>query len=215
MKVGCFAFVDPFSVLERQLERISGLGFRYADAELRGEVRALHERLRATLGLCHARSRSRRSPWLITSSFSVPAASNSKVGQLDLYDRPANRFIAGFMGSPAMNFLASDVSSDGTQITWTGLEHPVSLGRCIPPSRPAQVGPRPEHLRLEPDDPISATVLAIEATGSWTYVHAEEGGQQIALLEYGRSSLRRGDRIRLETSPQNIHFFDPKIGVAL
>lgn len=126
---------------------------------------------------------------------------------LDLYDRPANRFVAGFIGSPAMNFLPGKV--DGARVSiGSGFEIPVSgnLG-----ARDVVVGIRPEHLEIA-DDGFEAEVVVIEPTGSETQLFARVGGQEIAAVFRERHEFAPGQRIRLRPKAECAHLFDPSSG---
>jgi multiple sugar transport system ATP-binding protein len=126
---------------------------------------------------------------------------------LDLYDRPANRFVAGFIGSPAMNFLPGKAS--GTRVSiGSGFEIPISQNLS---ARDVLVGIRPEHLEIA-DDGFEAEVVVIEPTGSETQLFARVGGQEIAAVFRERHEFAPGQRIRLRPKAECAHLFDPSSG---
>jgi multiple sugar transport system ATP-binding protein len=129
---------------------------------------------------------------------------------LELYDRPANLFVAGFIGSPAMNFIDGRLEGAGLAL---------SSGVVLPLDRqpPAQVGSkltygiRPEHLQVAPagaPGSIPATVAVVEPTGSDTtvIVKAEDGNLTVLLRE--RCDLRPGEGIALKAVSHQAHLFD-------
>jgi multiple sugar transport system ATP-binding protein len=198
-----FLFDEPLSNLDAELR-----------VKMRAEVRRLHERLGATsVYVTHDQIEA------MTMADHVVVLRAGSVEQqgppLQLYDRPANRFVAGFIGSPAMNFVDGRTSEDGGSVVPAGLARGLPLGRILPAGRPVQIGLRPEHLRPRPGAPVDVTVTAIESTGSQAYVLAEQAGQPLVFLEYGRSALKRGDAVSLEIDPGHIHVFDPETGRAL
>ena len=111
---------------------------------------------------------------------------------LEVYDRPANRFVASFIGTPPMNLLPPGV---------------LDLGRTA--------GVRPEHLRILPADgapegALPAVVDIVEPLGAETLVHAILDGRQVHVIARapGDSRLRHGDRIALAPDPEKTVFFD-------
>jgi len=129
---------------------------------------------------------------------------------LDLYDRPANRFVAGFIGSPAMNFLAARVGAAGITInSVSGFSLPVTTS--LEANREVILGIRPEHLEIA-DDGFEAEVVVIEPTGSETQLFARVGGQEIAAVFRERHEFAPGQRIRLRPKAECAHLFDPSSG---
>jgi len=136
---------------------------------------------------------------------------------LDLYDTPVNVFVAGFIGSPAMNFLEGQVrrANGGREI---------SLGRDLavplPPDVRAQdgqkvlFGTRPEHLGLG-DAGLAADVVVVEPTGADTQLYCEVGGHDVVVVLRDRTSCRAGDRIHLVPDLAKAHVFDAASGQRL
>ncbi|MCC6526079.1 MAG: TOBE domain-containing protein, partial [Polyangiaceae bacterium] len=147
---------------------------------------------------------------------------------LDIYDRPATRFVAGFLGSPAMNFLEARVAAGGdARAAGTGLALEVGAGASLPLEPGAfagevakgskvTVGVRPHDLELvaSPDTPaLAARVVLCEALGGETYAHATVGEQPLVVRLGGSERLDPGASLRLRAP--RIHLFDPASGRAL
>jgi multiple sugar transport system ATP-binding protein len=147
---------------------------------------------------------------------------------LALYDRPANLFVAGFIGSPAMNLLAGKTAGDGTAVV-DGVEIPIDRTAAAASSGAVTLGIRPESWRVagagEPGYPV--TVAVVEELGADAFVYATPDGvdaagdrsgdvlpQVVARLE-GRQQLRPGQQIRLTADPRAIHVFDTETGERL
>jgi ABC-type sugar transport system ATPase subunit len=171
-----FLLDEPLSNLDAEL-RVS----------MRAELAALHARLRTTMiYVTHDQTEA------MTLADRIVVLRQGRVEQADtplaLFNRPANRFVAGFIGAPAMNFLP----------------HPDG----------AVTGIRPQHLRLAaPDTPdaIPATVTLVEALGTETVLHATTAqGQRLLAVLPGQSPLQRGAPVHLAPDPAHLHRFDPE-----
>lgn len=135
----------------------------------------------------------------------------------ELYDKPANAFVAGFIGSPAMNLLTAPITAQGVRI---GDDSTLKLERDEL-SRLEQagleevtVGVRPEHLVVSDTGGIDVVVDLVEDLGSETYVYAH-AGPDVALVarSLSRSPARLGDTIELRKTPEGVvHFFHPQTG---
>ena len=147
-----FLFDEPLSNLDAKLR-----------VQVRGEIKDLQRRLNTTtLYVTHDQVEA------MTMGDKIVVLNGGKVEQtgapLELYDRPANMFVAGFLGSPAMNFIAGTVESEG------GPRLRLDDGAAIPlasapggwSNRPAVYGVRPEDIRLDQEAGVSATVVAVE-----------------------------------------------------
>jgi multiple sugar transport system ATP-binding protein len=147
---------------------------------------------------------------------------------LALYDRPANLFVAGFIGSPGMNLLAGKTAGDGVAVV-DGTQIPIDRTAAAASSGSVTLGIRPESWRVADDssDGYPVTVAVVEELGADAYVYATPAGidatgdhpggvvpQVVARLE-GRQQLRPGQQIRLMADPQAIHVFDTDSGVRL
>ena len=134
---------------------------------------------------------------------------------LEVYGRPASTFVAGFIGSPAMNFLAARVGEDGATVAIEGAVLPLEAPRPAIAGQAVQVGLRPEHLApVPPEAPgLDVTVDWFEALGADTVAHAKlADGSAVAARLDGSSRVRGGDRMRLGTSPERVHLFEVESG---
>ena len=192
-----FLFDEPLSNLDAALR-----------VQMRKEIRALHDRLGATsVYVTHDQIEA------MTMADHVVVLRDGVIEQqgapLDLYDRPANRFVAGFIGSPAMNFIDVIVAPDGQSASFGAETLP--LERPMQPGSELVAGLRPEHLRITDANPLfHITVGTVESTGSATYISSKDGA--ITVVQTTRSFARPGDRLGLSIDPAAIHLFDKLSG---
>ena len=122
---------------------------------------------------------------------------------LELYRNPVNTFVAGFIGSPAMNFLEADAKDSRVHLSQSEI--------CTSHAGDGRVklGLRPEHLMLEENGPIEGTVSVFEHLGGESFVHLTLPDQQtlVAKLD-GELSFKPGDSCRLGIKPDHCHVFD-------
>jgi multiple sugar transport system ATP-binding protein len=124
---------------------------------------------------------------------------------LALFNRPANLFVAGFIGAPNMNFFPTEAEG-GTAPLPGGMRLPVAA------TGPVTLGIRPQHLTLT-DAPggIPAEVTLVEALGAETVLHARtEGGAPLLAVLPGQPGLTRGQSLRLAFDPADLHAFDAR-----
>lgn len=126
---------------------------------------------------------------------------------LDLYDRPANLFVAGFIGSPSMNVLGGELTELGFKAA--GVILPLPAG--APTSGSASYGIRPEHLLLA-EDGVEAVVRLVEPMGSETQVTMTLGEHVLTSVFRERLAARPGDTIRIRPELSSIHLFDAVTG---
>jgi multiple sugar transport system ATP-binding protein len=150
-----------------------------------------------------------------------------QVGEpLELYNQPANRFVAGFIGSPAMNFIDVKASENGSGI-W--LANP-GLNIKLPEACAARVrgyvgqeltlGVRPEDLRLASGADSSelsfdSVVEVVEQLGSETLLDVKVGPSAMVAAVEPMTGVRHRDQMRLALNPARLHFFDSKTGAAV
>ncbi len=137
---------------------------------------------------------------------------------LDIYDRPRNVFVAGFMGSPAMNLLAGRRVADGVDVRGTTVPVARELGT---PSGDGAVtaGVRPDGLTITDAaaaNSITATVEFVEELGSDGYVYGTlDDGERIVVRSQGRSHPAIGAKFGLQIDPEHLHVFDGESGERL
>ena len=176
-----FLFDEPLSNLDAKL-RVS----------MRTEIKALHQRLTTTaVYVTHDQIEA------MTMADKIVVMNAGKVEQigspLDLYDNPVNLFVAGFIGSPAMNFIPE--KRDGREVL---------------------VGIRPEHLSVASDGTpgaLSAEVVVVEPTGADTLIFCKVKGSDVTAVVRERHDFRPGERVPLK--PQQTYLFDPSSGARL
>ncbi|MEM7046768.1 MAG: sn-glycerol-3-phosphate ABC transporter ATP-binding protein UgpC [Pseudomonadota bacterium] len=141
---------------------------------------------------------------------------------LELYHHPRNQFVAGFIGSPKMNFVPVDVKSadaKGLEVTLPGdtnLTVPVDGSRVKAGDKLA-LGFRPEHTRPDPKKgQLSGEVYVVERLGGETYAYVKiPGADMLTVHTDGESRLGVGDTITIELSPNQCHLFERESGLAL
>ncbi|WP_322517683.1 sn-glycerol-3-phosphate ABC transporter ATP-binding protein UgpC [Rhodopseudomonas palustris] len=200
-----FLFDEPLSNLDAKLR-----------VAMRTEIKELHQRLKTTtVYVTHDQIEA------MTMADKIVVMQDGIVEQigapLDLYDNPANKFVAGFIGSPAMNFLDGMLKVNGGQPwveTASGARLPISEAPASGNGRPITYGIRPEHLDFA-DTGIAAEVVVVEPTGSETQIVARVGTQEIIAVFRERHQVRPGDIIHLQPRPQVAHLFDKETGMRL
>ena len=200
-----FLFDEPLSNLDAQLR-----------VQMRAEIRELHQRLRTTtVYVTHDQIEA------MTMADRIVVMRDGRIEQegapLELYDRPANLFVAGFIGSPAMN-LAPGVARRGPDGAWIveveGRRLPAPDAPGLAEGRPVVWGLRPEHLAIGADG-AEATVAVVEPTGSETHVIARIGEQDLTVLLRDRRAVAPGDTLRLTAPAEAVHLFDPDSGARI
>ena len=203
-KPAAFLFDEPLSNLDAKLR-----------VAMRTEIKELHQRLRTTtVYVTHDQIEA------MTMADKIVVMHDGVVEQmgtpLELYDRPANQFVAGFIGSPAMNFLKGKVKSNGAASFEgpNGVKLPLASAPANSEGQPAVYGVRPEHFTIA-DDGAEAEIIVVEPTGSETQVFAKLGGEQVVAVFRERHQFNPGDKIRLKPDPSLVHLFDEATGKRL
>ena len=195
-----FLFDEPLSNLDAKLR-----------VQMRAEIKELHQRLGTTIVyVTHDQIEA------MTMADKIVVMRGGVIEQmgapLDLYDRPANQFVAGFIGSPSMNFLDATVKAGRIC-----LRDDLSLASApeeLADDQPVTIGVRPEHLVIDANG-TPARVTLLEPTGAETQLLAELGGQTVTLTTRDRVDARVGDSVRLSIVPGKLHCFDAKSGAAI
>jgi multiple sugar transport system ATP-binding protein len=192
-----FLFDEPLSNLDAKLR-----------VAMRTEIKALHQRLKTTtVYVTHDQIEA------MTMADKIVVMHDGIVEQmgapLELYDRPANLFVAGFIGSPAMNVLEGRVEGNGFVLG--DLVLPLKAAPAGASGRPAYYGIRPEHFHLSGGG-MPVEVIVVEPTGSETQVVAKAGGREITCVFRERVSARPGEIIHIQPDPALVHLFDKETG---
>nr|WP_298684984.1 sn-glycerol-3-phosphate ABC transporter ATP-binding protein UgpC [uncultured Dongia sp.] len=201
-----FLFDEPLSNLDAKLR-----------VQMRAEIKELHQRLRTTtVYVTHDQIEA------MTMADKIVVMHDGIVEQsgppLELYDRPANLFVASFIGSPSMNLIDGTVAigSDGRPsfVTPEGVHLPLSAAPSDTAGKPLIYGIRPEHFTVS-DAGIPVKVVVIEPTGSETQVVVRLGNHDIVGLFRERIALQPGETIHLAPDVGKAHLFDKATGSRL
>ncbi|WP_225034338.1 ABC transporter ATP-binding protein [Paraburkholderia sp. XV] len=214
---GVFLFDEPLSNLDAALRgqtriEIARLHQRFAQASV---VYVTHDQIEAmTLAdkivLLHAGADTQR------------LGSIAQIGApLELYHRPRSRFVAGFIGSPRMNFLDGEVDAiaqDGVQVRLKRSDTTLRVlvdGARLTRGQPVTLGIRPEHIRLHGDaQTLAVRSLITEQLGEHSYVHVECADGTLIAKAPGDVSIRNGEPLALRVPADACHLFDQE-GLAL
>jgi multiple sugar transport system ATP-binding protein len=194
------------------------------DAKLRVETRAniarLHQRLKTTtVYVTHDQVEA------MTMGQRIAVMSEARLQQVGtpqaLYDRPVNRFVAGFIGSPSMNFPPVTLQGSGDSITLVaeGLSVPLPAdfaGQVTGTS--AIMGIRPEHLDLQATGPagsLQGKADVVEYLGNEELIHVSAGGNDVVAVVDSAYRVKPGDVLDLKVPLDKIHLFDPESGLSL
>lgn len=134
---------------------------------------------------------------------------------LDLYDRPANLFVAGFIGSPAINLIRGILRRNGSRnwvATEAGIDLPLGGAVTGNDGQPVVYGIRPEHLMPSDGDGLPVTVEVVEPTGASTFVYADLAGAQICGVFTERHGFHPGGQVRLMPQQDRALLFDAGTG---
>ena len=201
-----FLYDEPLSNLDAKLR-----------VAMRGELKELHQRLKTTsVYVTHDQIEA------MTMGDRIVVMKDGRIEQigspLELYDHPANIFVAGFIGSPAMNFLPGTLRraggsahielNDGTQLDAPPLSGGADGQQVI-------LGTRPEHLTLADGGGIPAHVVVMEPTGMDTFVACRHEGVDLSAVFRERHDFAPGSTIHLLPDLQRAHLFDASTGQRL
>ncbi len=202
-----FLFDEPLSNLDAKLR-----------VQMRTEIRELHQRLNATsVYVTHDQIEA------MTMADRIVVMRDGNVeqigGPLDVYDYPDNVFVAGFIGSPAINLIPGKVRRENGSArlhTEDGTKFSLPQETASEDERPVYLGVRPEHFRLAGENEgTEAEIQVIEPTGSETLVICEMAGQEIQVAFRERHAFEIGQRIRVAPTLEKTHLFDRQGGQRL
>ncbi|HEX6308762.1 MAG TPA: sn-glycerol-3-phosphate ABC transporter ATP-binding protein UgpC [Longimicrobiales bacterium] len=211
-----FLFDEPLSNLDAKLR-----------VQTRKEIARLHRRLAATMiYVTHDQVEA------MTMGDRIVVMNAGRIQQigkpLELYESPANQFVAGFIGSPAMNFIAGRITRQDGQLAIRALDDRIELpvqsharaqlerlegGRIV-------VGIRPEDIYLAGDGPPSARrapvmVEAVEPMGNEVFVYARAGAEELVARVVPHRLPTPEESVEIALDPRRMHYFDPATGAVI
>ena len=198
-----FLFDEPLSNLDAKLR-----------VAMRTEIKELHQRLKTTsIYVTHDQIEA------MTMGDQIVVMKDGRIEQtgspLDLYDHPANLFVAGFIGSPSMNMLPATQRGNGpdAQVELAdGTRLPAPRGSTGSDGQAVVFGTRPEHLSLVGEGGIATEVAVVEPTGADTFVACRHGGRELSVVFRDRHAFTPGSTIHLLPDLQRAHLFDAGSG---
>ncbi|PDQ19456.1 sugar ABC transporter ATP-binding protein [Mesorhizobium sanjuanii] len=195
-----FLFDEPLSNLDAKLR-----------VQMRTEIKELHQRLKTTtIYVTHDQIEA------MTMADKIVVMRDGRIEQigapLELFDRPANLFVAGFIGSPSMNLLKGVVrKGDKPVVEISGTPFPIATKSTVEDGRSVVYGVRPEHLEIHPDG-VPAKISVVEPTGSETLVFLRFGEGEMVALFRERHDFKPGDTLHLKPRLDQVHLFDAETG---
>jgi multiple sugar transport system ATP-binding protein len=198
-----FLFDEPLSNLDAKLR-----------VAMRTEIKELHQRLKTTsIYVTHDQIEA------MTMGDQIVVMKDGRIEQtgspLELYDRPANLFVASFIGSPSMNFLPATLRRNANNTTvelGDGTRLPAPPGSEGADGLQVLFGTRPEHLSLVGEGGIATQVAVVEPTGADTFVSCRHGGKELAVVFRDRHAFAPGSTIHLQPDITRAHLFDAGTG---
>jgi len=201
-----FLMDEPLSSLDAKLR-----------VDMRTELKGLHKRLNATfVYVTHDQAEA------MTMADRIVVMSRGRIEQvgtpLQIYDKPATRFVAGFFGMPTMNFLDGTVAANGSSRRFRSavLDHP--LPDTVPAElagRDVVLGVRAEHVVVGDGATLNGTAQLIEPLGDATLVHFACGGSHLVAKVGARTPLKAGSALTFRFAPESCHLFDAADGTRL
>ena len=191
-----FLFDEPLSNLDAKLR-----------VQMRAEIKRLHQRLKVTtVYVTHDQIEA------MTMADRIVVMHEGVVKQagtpLELYDRPENLFVAGFIGSPAMNFFEATAGEGALRLA-DGQTLPAPAGTSLADGQEVVLGIRPEDLAIA-ETGLAASIDLVEPTGAEIYVNATLGGKPMTAVFRERHDLHASQTIRMSAREGRMHLFDPR-----
>ncbi|MFK7889719.1 MAG: ABC transporter ATP-binding protein [Granulosicoccus sp.] len=192
-----FLFDEPLSNLDAKLR-----------AQMRYEIRRIHDSLNTTtIYVTHDQIEA------MTMADEIVVMRHGVIEQMgspeEIYDKPANSFVADFIGSPAINFIPAEVGGESATQLRVG-DQTIALDAAVSAAAGARltVGIRPLDIQINPDGDYSGNVEFVENTGAETHVHMLFSGHRVRAVSPTRLSCKKDDTIRFDIDKQKIHLFD-------
>ena len=201
-----FLFDEPLSNLDARLR-----------VQMRLELQQLHRRLKTTsLYVTHDQVEA------MTLAQRVMVMNKGVLEQLgtpvDVYERPATRFVASFIGAPSMNLLDGELNNDGTRLTLSAqFAIPLAEAKACWAGRPLTMGIRPEHIKLSSQQAggLPLVVETLEMLGADNLAHGKLGGNNVVVRLPHIERPAPGSTLWLHLPAESLHFFDTHNGQRL
>jgi multiple sugar transport system ATP-binding protein len=203
-----FLFDEPLSNLDAKLR-----------VQMRAEISKLHQRIGTTI--IYVTHDQVEAMTLAERIVVMDKGEVQQVGRpLEVFEHPRNRFVAGFIGSPAMNFIPCTLSQDGA-LDGDGFKltvHPSHREAVQGRTGAVELGLRPGHLQVlteagaERSDVLRATVEVREPMGSETFLYLALGQEMITVREKAHTGVKVGDAVAVQPDMQQAHLFDARTG---
>ena len=198
-----FLFDEPLSNLDAN-----------SRVQMRTEIKALHQRLETTIVyVTHDQIEA------MTMADRIVVLRDGKIEQvgtpLELYERPANKFVASFLGTPPMNFLKGEVDGNSHLVIANGSTIPLHDGHGLSTGRPVVMGIRPQLVSEQQSGGVSATVKVIEPTGADTNVTVDCAGNKMTCVLAAHFDKSVGDELKLGFDTRQASFFDAETEVRI
>ena len=195
-EAGVYLFDEPLSNLDAKLR-----------TDLRRELKLLHQQLGATM--IYVTHDQVEAMTLASRIVVMRAGQVQQVGTPgEVYERPANLFVAGFLGAPAMNFIEGEVDAQGG---FVGGAVRVALGGGAAAGG-VVLGVRPEHISLAAAGPMQGRVTLVEPMGAHRVVWLDCGGKQLSCIVPGGRAIAPDDMVSFAIDAQRVSLFDPDSG---
>jgi multiple sugar transport system ATP-binding protein len=193
-EAGVFLFDEPLSNLDAKLR-----------AELRRELKLLHQTLRSTM--IYVTHDQVEAMTLATRIVVMRAGKIQQIGApAEVYERPANLFVAGFLGSPSMNFIEGAIDGDGC---FAGNGFRLEGGAATAkPGQALVLGIRPEHIRIDDDGALAGTVALVEPMGNHQIVWIATAGGQLSAIVNDTRVFALGQALRFAVDATRVSLFD-------
>ncbi len=196
-----FLFDEPLSNLDAKLR-----------VKMRAEIKSLHQQLKTTI--VYVTHDQIEAMTMADKIIVLEGGTISQVGTpLELYDHPANRFVATFIGSPSMNILPATVTSSSEISLEDG--QTLAIENSFETGRKVHLGIRPEHLSLSGGSGLRATVELVEPTGAETLLNLKVGETEILASVKDRANYEPGTPVHLNLESDRHHFFCVETGLAI
>ena len=194
-----FLFDEPLSNLDAKLR-----------VQMRGEIKSLHRRLGTTM--VYVTHDQVEAMTMADRIVVMQAGRIEQIGTpLELYDHPANAFVAQFIGSPAMNLFPATVAG-GKLILQNGQPSGLAAPSAVQEGQKLLIGKRPEEIGLGAEGDLHATVENIEPTGSEAFIELKLGDQLVSVVLRERPWFDVGSKQTLTLTKGAVHIFDAASG---